>query len=158
MHFQKIRLSKGNCSSLMVLATLALVGCSYSYPLDVSFSASKVMFSAKKHSSGCLDYLEVKSDAGELMWRFEGPLRLSDCRSDLPLIYGHVPPGSTSSIPAKRLRTNVRYYVAASDGDSYFGSFRIQRMLAIDSDPEEGRNGPYFKEADSLMEAAGNGS
>lgn len=96
------------------------------------------------------------------MWEFEGPLQLSDCRSDFPLNYGATPHSATSSVAAKPLLPNIRYYVAASDGDSYYGSFRIKRVLSIDSDPKEGRNGPYFNGAlngaDAMIELAGNGS
>jgi hypothetical protein len=127
-----------------VLAMLALTACSYSYPIEVSFIGGRVAFSVSEHSSGCLNYLEVKSETGQLMWRFEGPLRLSGCRNDFPLIYGATPRSATSSVPAKKLLPDVRYYIAASDGDSYYGSFRVRRILSIDSDPVEGRNGPYF--------------
>ena len=96
------------------------------------------------------------------MWRFEGPLRLSDCRSDFPLLYGATPRSATSSVPAKKLLSNVRYYIAASDGDSYYGSFLVRRVLSIESDPKEGRNGPYFNSSlngvDGMTESAGNGS
>ena len=147
---------------LIALAPLLLASCSYSYPIDVGFVRGKVAFSAKKHSSGCLDYLEVKSEAGELMWRFEGPLQLSDCRSDFPLTYGATPRSATASTPAKKLLPNTQYYIAASDGDSYYGSFRIGRVLLIDSDSEKGRDGPYFNGAlngvDGMTEPAGNGS
>lgn len=126
-------------------AAISLVGCSYSYPLDVSFSNGQIVFSAEKKSSGCLDFLEVKSATGEVMWAFDGPLRLSDCKSDLPLVYGRVPAGVKLSQSAKKLKPNEKYYVAASDGDSYYGSFRIRQVMVIDSDPEGGRSGPYFK-------------
>lgn len=147
---------------LSALAPLLLAGCSYSYPIDVGFVGGKVAFSANEHGSGCLNYLEVKSEAGELMWRFEGPLQLSDCRSDFPLIYGATPRSATASTPAKKLLPNIRYYIAASDGDSYYGSFRVKRVLTIDSDPKNGRDGPFFNGAlngvDGITEPAGNGS
>ena len=149
-------------SSACVVAALALTACSYSYPIDVSFIGGKVAFSASEHSSGCLNYLEVKSETGQLMWRFEGPLQLSGCRSDFPLIYGATPRTATSSVPAKKLLSNVRYYIAASDGDSYYGSFRVRRVLSIDSDPAEGQNGPYFNSSlngvDAMTEPEGSGS
>jgi hypothetical protein len=134
-------------------------GCSFSYPLDVGFSAGRIVFSAKEKSSGCLNYFEVTSSTGELMWKFEGPLRLGDCRSDLPLTYGHAPSSVTSLVSAKRLQFNVKYFVAASDGDSYYGSFRIRPVLRLESDPNEGQNGPFFKgDAANMTKPATNGS
>jgi hypothetical protein len=128
----------------IALVTSALCGCSYSYPLEVGFSDGKVIFSATKHSSGCLSSLEVTSQTGQSMWKFDGPLRFVDCKNELPLVYGHVPSGTTSAGLPQRLKPDVTYYIYASDGDTYYGSFRIRRMLSVDSDPERGRNGPYF--------------
>jgi hypothetical protein len=140
------------------MACLTLLACSYSYPLDVSFSDGKVIFSAKEHSSGCLSDLEVTSEAGETMWKFQGPLRFVDCRNEFPLVYGHLPSGTTAPRKAKPLRPNVTYYIYASDGDTYYGSFRIKPVLVIDSDPEGGHNGPYFRNSLSDLEAIVNDS
>ena len=65
-------------------------------------------------------------------------------RRDLPDVPGDVPAGTTAEGPPKRLEPGVTYYVYASDGDTYYGSFEIKRVLKVDSNPEAGRNGPYF--------------
>ena len=138
------KLLKAARRAFVVLATSALCGCSYSYPLEVKFLDGKIVFSAEGHSSGCLSALEVTSQTGQSMWKFDGPLRFRDCKNKLPLVYGHVPAGTTAAGPPKRLEPGVTYYVYASDGDTYYGSFEIKRVLKVDSNPEAGRNGPYF--------------
>jgi hypothetical protein len=146
----------------LVAVALLATSCSSSYPIEVTFINGKVAFSASKRLDGCLNYLEVKSESGELMWRFEGPFRHSECHNDFPLIYGSAPQSAASSTCAKRLLPDIRYYVAASDGDSYYGSFRVRRVLSIESDPKEGRNGPYFNSqlngVDAMTEPPGNGN
>ncbi len=92
------------------------------------------------------------------MWKFEGPLRFDKCRNELPLLYGHVPSGTVATVEAKTLKPNIRYYIYASDGDTYYGSFRISEVFVIDSDPKEGHNGPYFRSSLSNANASGNGS
>jgi len=134
----------GKCALLAAAASLTLAGCSYGYPLDVEFYEGKVSFVANRHGSGCLSYLEVRSESGEVMWHFERPLPHLDCGIDFPLIYGKLPSGTTSSAPAKPLQENIRYNVEASDGDWYSGSFRIRRVLKIESDPNDGAHGHIF--------------
>ncbi|MHA6719118.1 hypothetical protein ACX40Y_06655 [Sphingomonas sp. RS6] len=130
---------------LSALFLLALAGCSYAYPIDVDFVGGEIVFSAEDRSSGCLSHFEVTSEAGDLMWSFDKPLKFSECRSDFPLKYGATPEDATDSKPAKKLMPNVRYYVYATDGDTYYGSFRFRRVLSMESDPEKGRDGPNFR-------------
>ena len=131
-------------TAFIALVTSALCGCSYSYPLKVVFLDGNIAFSTDRHSSGCLSTLEVTSQTGQSMWKFDGPLRFTDCKNELPLVYGHIAAGTTSAGPPKRLEPDVTYYVYASDGDTYYGSFKIRRVLKVDSESEAGRNGPYF--------------
>ena len=130
--------------ALISISSMTLYGCSFSYPIDVGFLNGNVVFSAARQSSGCLSSLEVTSETGQSMWKFEGPLRFTDCRSEFPLVYGHVPSGTNSAGPAIHLKPNVKYYIYASDGDTYYGSFQIKLVMRVDSDPQGGRNGPFF--------------
>ncbi|WP_126001954.1 hypothetical protein [Sphingomonas sp. ABOLE] len=104
----------------------------------------EIIFSVKDRNSGCLNHFEVTSETGDLMWSFDKPLKHSDCRSNFPLKYGATPGDATGSTPAKKLTPNVRYYVYATDGDTYYGSFRFRRVLSMQSNPEKGREGPNF--------------
>ncbi len=144
MRFRSPGPLSAKCACGLALALLPMAGCSNAYPLDVVFIGRNVAFAAKKHSPRCLFYVKVASGSGEVMWQFNGPLQSPDCKSDFPLIYGKVPRGAQSPFPAKPIQPNVEYFVEATDGDWYLGSFRIRRVLKIESAPIHGEEGHLF--------------
>lgn len=145
--------------TIFLIAALALSGCSYSYPIDAVFVGGRLAFDAKKQGSGCIYQLEVTDDSGRPMWSVEGSYQPSSCQSSLPVVYGVAPRGTEQTVRPKRLRTGERYYVWASDGDSYHGSFKLREMIAIDNDHEAGKNAPLLeKRLEELTEPATNSS
>ena len=115
--------------------TLAVAGCSYSYPVEAVFIRGKLHFVAEEKLNGCLNDFRVTSEAGEVMWAVEGDFRASPCEDSFPLAYGLVPRGLTSRSAAKPLKAGVLYKIEGSDGDRYYGAFRYRRQVVITNTP-----------------------
>ena len=81
--------------------TLAVAGCSYSYPVEAVLISGKLHFQAKEKLNGCLNDFRVESEAGEVMWAIEGDFKSSPCENNFPLAYGVVRRGLTSRMAAK---------------------------------------------------------
>jgi hypothetical protein len=143
----------------VLAVALLLPGCSFSYPMEAMFVDGRLAFDAKRHSSGCIDYFEITNSSGQTMWRVEGKYQYPECKSSLPVVYGVVPHDTEQTAPLRHLRAGERYYIAGNDGDSYYGSFKLREVVAIDNDVEAGRSPPQANGSfNELAQPVGNGS
>lgn len=122
-----------------LLGSLALAGCSYSYPVNAVFIANKLHFTVSEKLNGCLKDFSVISEKGEMMWAIEGSFRTSPCENSFPLAYGVAPKGLETRLEAKPLKAGVGYRIKGSDGDRYYGSFRYRSVLIITNTPDSAR-------------------
>jgi hypothetical protein len=117
-----------------------LTGCSRSLPVEAVVIDGAISFIADEKLNGCLDTFRVVSDDGEVMWQIEGEFRSSPCRDNFPLRYGVTPAELSTHTEPKPLRPGPLYRIAGSDGDHYYGAFRIAPSGLIINTPEVARS------------------
>ena len=121
---------------------LLLGGCSYGYTLKADTHDGKVIFtpelstSRRSQGRGCFANFTVKTKAGETVWEWgSDKYAPGPCQNLLPVTYGVAPAGLKEATRAKPLQLGVDYVIEAWDGDSYTGSFRLQRGIYAENLP-----------------------
>jgi len=120
---------------------LAAAGCSYSYTLKAEDQDGRIVFvpeikDGRNQGTGCFASFVVETLAGEVMWEWSTKgYKDPPCQNLLPVTYGVLPAGVDEITRAKPLKLGVVYALAAWDGDSYHGTFRLRQGVIADNLP-----------------------
>ena len=122
----------------MLLACMPAAACSYQYRIAAIERAGAIVFEPDgAQGTGCLSDLTVHARNGAAVWAVRAAgYRAPPCVSRFPLTYGVTPTGMSERVKAAPLRPGTVYVVEAWDGDSYSGSFRLDRRIVVENLPD----------------------